>query len=111
MTELEVAEAVGVHGTTVSRTVRDKYASTPKGTVELRRFFVTGVKTADGEVLSQDAVMNALRETVASEDVTAPLSDERIAAKLKERGFPVARRTVAKYRDRLGIPGASARKK
>jgi RNA polymerase sigma-54 factor len=111
LTELEVAEAVGVHGTTVSRTVRDKYASTPQGTIELRRFFVTGVKTADGELLSQDAVMEALRNIVDGEDAASPLSDERIAAKLKERGFPVARRTVAKYRDRLGIPGAIARKK
>ena len=110
LTELEVAEIVGVHGTTVSRTVRDKYAETPFGVVELRRFFVTGVKTSGGEVLSQDAVMEKLRETVAAESPSAPLSDEKIAAALKEAGFPVARRTVAKYRDRLGIPGASARK-
>ena len=72
---------------------------------------MTGVKTADGELLSQDAVMEALRNIVDGEDAESPLSDERIAAKLKERGFPVARRTVAKYRDRLGIPGAIARKK
>ena len=110
MTELEIAEAVGVHGTTVSRTVRDKYAATPKGTMELRRFFVTGVKTADGEVLSQDAVLGKLKEIVNGEDRSAPLSDERIAARLKELGYPVARRTVAKYRDRLGIQGASARR-
>ena len=110
LTELEVAEIVGVHGTTVSRTVRDKYAETPFGVVELRRFFVTGVKTAGGEVLSQDAVMEKLREIVADEKPSAPLSDEKIASALKAAGFPVARRTVAKYRDRLGIPGASARK-
>lgn len=110
LTELEVAKAVGVHGTTVSRTVRDKYASTPKGTIELRRFFVTGVKTADGETLSQEAMLDALRGIIAAEDRSSPLSDERIAALLKERGFPVARRTVAKYRDRLGIAGATARK-
>ena len=110
LTELEVAKAVGVHGTTVSRTVRDKYASTPRGTVELRRFFVTGVKTAGGETLSQDAVMEKLREIVDGESPAAPLSDEKIAAALKEAGFPVARRTVAKYRDRLGIPGAAARR-
>ncbi len=110
LTELEVAEAVGVHGTTVSRTVRDKYAETPFGTVELRRFFVTGVKTADGEVLSQDAVMDKLREIVEAESASAPLSDEKIAAALKNAGFPVARRTVAKYRDKMGIPSASARK-
>ena len=111
LTELEVADAVGVHGTTVSRTVRDKYAQTPQGTVELRRFFVTGVKTADGEVLSQDAVMEKLKEIVDGERASAPLSDEKIAAALKEAGYPVARRTVAKYRDRMGIPGASARKR
>ncbi len=111
LTELEVAEAVGVHGTTVSRTVRDKYAETPQGTIELRRFFVTGVRTADGEVLSQDAVMEKLREIVDGEKASAPLSDEKIAAALKAAGYPVARRTVAKYRDRLGIPGASARKR
>ena len=110
LTELEIAEAVGVHGTTVSRTVRDKYASTPQGTIELRKFFVTGVRTADGEVLSQDAVLGRLREIVDAEDKSSPLSDERIAARLKELGYPVARRTVAKYRDRLGIKGASARK-
>ena len=110
LTEVEIAKIVGVHGTTVSRTVRDKYASTPKGTIELRRFFVTGVRTSDGETLSQDAVMDALRNIVTIEDKSAPLSDERISAMLKERGFPVARRTVAKYRDRLGIAGASARK-
>jgi RNA polymerase sigma-54 factor len=111
LTEVEIAKIVGVHGTTVSRTVRDKYASTPKGTIELRRFFVTGVRTSDGETLSQDAVMDALRNIVTIEDKSAPLSDERISAMLKERGFPVARRTVAKYRDRLGIAGASARKR
>ena len=109
LTELEVAKAVGVHGTTVSRTVRDKYASTPQGTVELRRFFATGVKTGDGGAVSQQAVLEALRGIVEGEDAGSPLSDEKIAEKLKEAGYPVARRTVAKYRDRLGIPGASGR--
>ena len=109
LTELEVAKAVGVHGTTVSRTVRDKYASTPQGTVELRRFFATGVKTGDGGVVSQEAVLAALRGVIAGEDASKPLSDEKIAERLKAAGFPVARRTVAKYRDKLGIPGASER--
>lgn len=110
LTELEVAEAVGVHGTTVSRTVRDKYAQTPKGTVELRRFFTGGVKTADGASFTQDAVFDRLKAVVAAEDPRAPLSDEKIAAALKAAGFPVARRTVAKYRDRLGIPGTAERR-
>ena len=109
LTELEVAKAVGVHGTTVSRTVRDKYASTPQGTVELRRFFATGVKTGDGNVVSQNAVLEALRDVVENEDAESPLSDEKISERLKKLGLPVARRTVAKYRDKLGIPGASDR--
>ena len=109
LTELEVAKAVGVHGTTVSRTVRDKYASTPQGTVELRRFFATGVKTDKGGAVSQQAVLAALRGVISEEDPSRPLSDEKIAERLKASGFPIARRTVAKYRDKLGIPGASER--
>lgn len=110
LTELEIAEKVGVHGTTVSRTVRDKYASTPQGTIELRRFFTSGIQRADGEAVSQTAVLAKLREIVSDEDESAPLSDEKIAQALKTAGFPIARRTVAKYRDKLGIPGASDRR-
>lgn len=110
LTELEIAEKVGVHGTTVSRTVRDKYASTPQGTIELRRFFTSGIQRADGETVSQTAVLAKLREIVSDEDESAPLSDEKIAQALKAAGFPIARRTVAKYRDKLGIPGASDRR-
>ncbi len=110
LTELEIAEKVGVHGTTVSRTVRDKYASTPQGTIELRRFFTSGIQKADGEAVSQTAVLAKLREIVSDEDESAPLSDEKIAQALKAAGFPIARRTVAKYRDKLGIPGASDRR-
>ena len=110
LTELEIAEKVGVHGTTVSRTVRDKYASTPQGTIELRRFFTSGIQRADGEAVSQTAVLAKLREIVSDEDESTPLSDEKIAQALKAAGFPIARRTVAKYRDKLGIPGASDRR-
>ena len=110
LTELEVAKAVGVHGTTVSRTVRDKYASTPQGTIELRRFFAVGVKAGDGSVVAQDTVLAALREVIDGEDKSKPLSDEKIAERLKTAGYPVARRTVAKYRDKLRIPGASERR-
>jgi len=110
LTETEVAKIVGVHAATVSRTVRDKYASTPRGTVELRRFFVSGVKTSAGDTVSQDAVMAALREAVEAEDPKDPLSDGKLAERLKAAGFPVARRTVAKYRDRLGIASASERR-
>lgn len=110
LTMQEVAEKVGVHPATVSRTVNDKYVSTPKGTVELRRFFTQGMAKTDGEVVTKDAVHDALKALVDAEDKRHPLSDEALAAKLKEQGYPVARRTVAKYRGILKIPGTSERR-
>ena len=111
LTELEIAEQVGVTGPTVSRTVNGKYTTTPWGTVELRRFFSNGVKTAAGESVSQQAVLEELRRLVDGEDKSKPLTDDRLAAELaKVAGVVVARRTVAKYRDKLGIPGTSKRR-
>ena len=109
LTMQEIADVVGVHAATVSRTVNDKYVSTPRGTVELRRFFVSGFATADGGVVSKDAVYDALKEIVSSEDRSKPFSDDKISELLKAKGYSVARRTVAKYRAALGIPGASER--
>lgn len=109
LTMQEIADAVGVHAATVSRTVNDKYVSTPRGTVELRRFFVSGFATADGGVVSKDAVYDALKEIVGSEDRSKPFSDDKISELLKAKGYSVARRTIAKYRAALGIPGASER--
>ena len=110
LTMSEVAEKLGIHPATVSRTVNDKYVSTPKGVVELRRFFIQGIETADGEVVAKDAVHDALKALVDGEDKARPLSDEVLADRLKAQGFPVARRTVAKYRGILGIPGTSERR-
>ena len=110
LTELEIADKVGVHGTTVSRTVRNKYAATPQGTVELRQLFATSVKTAAGIEISQRAALDALRAIVDGEDSAAPLSDEKIAERMKAAGIPVARRTVAKYRGLLGIGGVQERR-
>lgn len=111
LTMEEIAKKVGVHPATVSRTVRDKYASTPKGVVELRRFFTSGYTSDTGENVSTDALLERIRSIIAEEDASSPLSDERISALLKEQGFSVARRTVAKYRGILGIPGAKGRGK
>ena len=110
MTMQEVADAVGVHHTTVSRTVNGKYASTPKGTVELRRFFSQGIVTDSGEAVIKDRVLDRLKALVEAEDKAHPLSDEKLSELLKGEGFPVARRTVAKYRGLAGIPGTSARR-
>lgn len=110
LTMQDIADKVGVHHTTVSRTVRDKYASTPRGTVELRRFFTSGYVTAEGEAVSRDSVFERLSAIVDGENKSKPYSDDRLSELLKAEGFPVARRTVAKYRGILGIPGTSERK-
>ena len=110
MTMQEVADKLGIHHATVSRTVNGKYASTPKGTVELRRFFSLGIVTESGEAVAKDRVLDRLKALVAAEDRSAPLSDEKLSKLLKAEGFPVARRTVAKYRTLAGIPGTSARR-
>ena len=110
LTMQEIADKVGVHHTTVSRTVHDKYASTPRGTIELRKFFTSGIVTDSGEHVSKANVMDALKRLIDDEDKTSPCSDERLSELLKAEGYPVARRTVAKYRTQLGIPGVSERR-
>lgn len=111
LTEAEIAEKVGVTPSTVSRTVCNKYAQTPFGTLELRRFFTSAVKNAAGEEISQAAALEALKKMIESEDKLAPLSDERLAKQMNAAGFHLSRRAVAKYRDvKLGIPGASKRR-
>lgn len=106
----EIADQLGIHVATVSRAVAGKWVATPRGLVELRRFFGGGVETSDGGALSFEAVRTLLRDIVDAEDKTAPLSDEAIARALRERGVPIARRTVVKYREQLGIPPARLRK-
>lgn len=106
----QIAQKVDVHNTTVSRTVRDKYMSTPFGVVEMRRFFTAGLATEDGESISNEAVRNRIRAIVDAEDKSKPLSDDRISKMLQDEGISVARRTVTKYREQLGIPGIAARR-
>ena len=110
LTMQEIAEKAGVHPSTVSRTVSDKYASTPKGTIELRRFFATGsVVTVEGEAVSKDAVLDRLAALVAAEDKSNPLSDYALSELLAKEGYKVARRTIAKYRTMLKIPSCRTR--
>ena len=107
----EVADALGVHVATVSRAVSGKWLQTPRGLVELRRFFTGGTETEDGQSVSWEAVRTMLQEEVEAEDKARPLSDEALAARLKSRGVTIARRTVVKYREQLGIPPARRRRK
>ncbi len=106
----QVAEQLGIHVATVSRAVADKYLQTPRGVVALRRFFTGGLSTESGGEMSYDAVRAALEEVVAAEDKSRPLSDDALTAELRKRGIEIARRTVAKYRDQVGIPSARLRK-
>ena len=111
LTMNEVAEVIGVHATTVSRAVAGKYIFTPHGLMEMRAFFATGYKAADGSEVSNAGVRQAIQEIVDKEDTAKPLSDSAIEKLLKEQGIKVARRTVAKYREQLNILPSHMRKK
>lgn len=110
MTMTQMAEAIGVHETTVSRAVAGKNVGTPQGVFEMKFFFTQGFHKEDGVDVSSASVKNALATLVRLEDAKQPLSDQEIMERLRESGFPVARRTVAKYREALGILPYSLRK-
>jgi len=107
---VEVADRLGVHVATVSRAVAGKWMQTPRGLVELRKCFSGGLETAEGEDRSWDAVKAALKELVDGEDRRTPLGDQALADRLAERGMSIARRTVVKYREQMGIPPARRRR-
>lgn len=105
-----VAEAVGVHETTVSRAIAGKYIATPHGVFELKFFFSHGVRTESGGDLSNNSVKNAINDLIKNELKNKPLSDDKLAKLLDKQGIKVARRTVAKYREALGILPSHLRK-
>lgn len=106
----QVADQLGIHVATVSRAVAGKHLQTPRGVLPLRQFFTGGTQTTEGEDVAWDAIKAALREVVDNENKSKPLSDEAIVKALNEKGFEIARRTVAKYRAQLDIPPARMRK-
>jgi RNA polymerase sigma-54 factor len=106
----QVATDVGVHETTVSRAISGKYMRTPLGVFEMKYFFTQGVSTASGEDLSNTSVKEAIGEIISGETARKPLSDDKITKMLNEKGINVARRTVAKYREALGILPSHLRK-
>jgi RNA polymerase sigma-54 factor len=107
----DVADVVGVHETTVCRVVNGKYVDTPQGLFELKYFFSSGLESDSGEDASSKSVMAMVQDLVDNEDPKRPLSDQKISEILKARGITVARRTVAKYRDLMGILPTSMRKR
>lgn len=110
MTMSQVADAVGVHETTVSRAASGKYIATPQGIFEIKYFFTHGYTNSDGEAVSNESVRQAIIALLKDENPQRPFSDQDIVKLLKDRGLAVARRTVAKYRDQLGILPSHLRK-
>jgi len=108
----EVADAVALHESTISRATNGKYIATPRGTFELKYFFSTAIAGADGgDPHSGEVVRHRIREMIENEDPSAVLSDDRIAELLKSESVAIARRTVAKYRESLGIGSSTARRR
>jgi RNA polymerase sigma-54 factor len=110
LTMEQIADKVGMNVATISRVANGKFVQTPLGVFEIKYFFNTGVATSDGEDLSKRVVKNKIEAIVAKEDTISPLSDQEIAELLKKEGITLARRTVTKYREEMGIKSARFRK-
>lgn len=109
LTLKDIAEAIGVHESTVSRATANKYVQTPRGIFEFKYFFATGLGSE--QEITATGIKQALKEIIAGEDPKNPYSDQKISEILKERNIEISRRTVAKYRDELGIPSTVMRKR
>jgi RNA polymerase sigma-54 factor len=106
----QIAEQVGVHVTTVSRAVDDKWIQTPRGILPLRKFFVGGTRSDDGDDIAWDTIRLKLQELIDKEDKSYPYSDDQLVKELKKQGLNVARRTITKYREKMGIPSSRQRR-
>jgi len=109
-TMTQVADIVSVHETTVSRAIANKYMQTPHGIFEMKFFFTPGYKNAEGESVSNTSVKDMIQHLVSDENTAKPLSDQDIVTLLKEKDIKIARRTVAKYREELGILPSNLRR-
>ncbi len=107
----DVAEDIGMHESTVSRVTSSKYIHTPQGIFELKFFFNSSIKRVEGDGVASEAVKNRIREIITAEDARRPFSDQELVELLRQSNIDIARRTVAKYREMLGILSSSKRKK
>jgi RNA polymerase sigma-54 factor len=110
LTMTQIADVVGVHETTVSRAIANKYVRTPHGVFEFKYFFTPGYQNDNGASVSNTSVKEMIADLVAEEDKGSPLSDQELVTKLQEKGINIARRTVAKYREELGILPSNLRR-
>ena len=111
LTLRQIAEEIGVHESTVSRTINGKYLQSSRGTFELKYFFSSGLEGDDGQGVSSNSVKSIIRGLIAGEDTQHPLSDQEMAEILKEKGIAFSRRTVAKYRESMHILSSSKRRR
>jgi len=107
----DVAEDIGMHESTISRVTTNKYVSTPQGVFELKYFFNSAIARSNGDEIASESVKRKIRDIIAAEDPKKPLSDQAITRMLADQGIEIARRTVAKYREQLGILSSSKRKR
>jgi len=107
----DVADSLDLHESTISRATNQKYIQTPRGTFELKYFFSTGVSQYGSEDQSAIAIKSHIKQLIDAEDPKKPLSDNKLMTQLEEKEITVARRTIAKYREAMGIPSSSDRKK
>jgi RNA polymerase sigma-54 factor len=110
LTMTQIADAVGVHETTVSRAIANKYIKTPHGVFEFKYFFTPGYQSEDGASVSNTSVKEMINELISTEARAKPLSDQDLVVKLQEKGINIARRTVAKYREELGLLPSNLRR-
>jgi RNA polymerase sigma-54 factor len=106
----DIAEDIGMHLSTVSRVVNRKYAHTPQGVIELRRFFTEGMLNEDGEEISTRIIKLKIKKLIEEEDSHSPITDDQVVKILVKDGIKLSRRTVAKYRDQMSIPGSRERR-
>ncbi|MDK2879201.1 MAG: polymerase sigma-54 factor [Thermoanaerobacteraceae bacterium] len=111
LTMKQIADRVGIHESTVSRAISGKYVQTPRGLFELKFFFKNGLDNTNGSSTSSESIKKMIKEMVGGEDPYNPLSDQKIADDLKKKGIIISRRTVAKYREEIGIPSSAKRKR
>ncbi|TCS81771.1 RNA polymerase factor sigma-54 [Tepidibacillus fermentans] len=111
LTLKDIAEKTGIHESTVSRAIANKYVQTPKGTFELKFFFTHGITAKNGEFTSVNEVKRQLQELIENEDKRKPYSDQKLTELLNQKGVEISRRTVAKYREELEIPSSAKRKR
>lgn len=111
MTLKQIADEVGIHESTVSRSINGKYMQSPRGLYELKYFFTSGVSGSAGEGIASGSIKTFIKEIVDSEEPKSPYSDQAMVEMLGERGIDISRRTVAKYRDEMGVPSSSKRKR